>query len=272
MTDPDRTEGLAAASGFALPLLSRVEDAGINASAPPQQRWLDGWLLRLSPGKAKRARCVQAVADGRLPLQQRLDLALAAFAEAGLPPFVRITPFSRPEGLDAELAGRGWPRVDDTRVMVASPCPRQAEALPPGCTLRRLEPAAFAEVVGALRGSPAEQRQAHAQRLLASPVPYQGWVLSQGDDAAAPVLACGQIASEADLVGLYDVFTAPAARGQGLARRLCSQLLARAAADGARTAYLQVEADNAPARAIYRRLGFHDAYAYHYRSPTADSA
>ena len=37
-------------------LLSRVEDAGINASAPPQQRWLDGWLLRFSPGKAKRAR------------------------------------------------------------------------------------------------------------------------------------------------------------------------------------------------------------------------
>ena len=28
-------------------LLSRVEDAGLNASAPPQQRWLDGWLLGL---------------------------------------------------------------------------------------------------------------------------------------------------------------------------------------------------------------------------------
>ena len=43
-------------------LLSWVEDAGINASAPPQQRWEDGWLLRFSPGKAKRARCIQAVA------------------------------------------------------------------------------------------------------------------------------------------------------------------------------------------------------------------
>ena len=42
-------------------LLSRIEDAGINASAPPQQRWLDGWLLRFSPGKAKRARCIQAL-------------------------------------------------------------------------------------------------------------------------------------------------------------------------------------------------------------------
>jgi hypothetical protein len=39
-----------------------VEDAGLNASAPPQQLWLDGWLVRLCPGKAKRARCVNALA------------------------------------------------------------------------------------------------------------------------------------------------------------------------------------------------------------------
>ena len=44
-------------------------------------------------------------------------------------------------------------------------------------------------------------------------------------------------------------------------------LLAQAHAAGARVAYLQVDADNHPARAIYRRLGFADAYAYHYRSP-----
>ena len=66
-------------------LLSRVEDAGLNASAPPQQRWLDGWLVRLSPGKAKRARCINAVAPGRMPLAHKLALARAVYAEAGLP-------------------------------------------------------------------------------------------------------------------------------------------------------------------------------------------
>ena len=49
---------------FATDLLSRVEDAGLNASAPVEQRWLDGWLVRFCPGKAKRARCVNAVAQG----------------------------------------------------------------------------------------------------------------------------------------------------------------------------------------------------------------
>ena len=250
-------------------LLSRIEDAGINASAPPQQRWLDGWLLRFSPGKAKRARCIQAVADGRLLLDERLSLCAQVFAEVGLPMVARLTPFSRPLGLDANLAARGWRLLDDTRVMVAPELPQAADPQPDGLHLAMLDAAGFAEVVGDLRGSPAGQRVAQGQRLAMSPVPYQGWVLRRSADSA--VLVCGQTAIEADLVGLYDVFTHPDARGQGLARWLCATLLARARAAGARTAYLQVEADNIPARAIYHRLGFDDAYSYHYRSPDANA-
>jgi ribosomal protein S18 acetylase RimI-like enzyme len=55
-----------------------------------------------------------------------------------------------------------------------------------------------------------------------------------------------------------------------LASRLCAALLNRARAAGARVAYLQVDAGNAPARAIYRRLGFVDAYRYHYHYRTPD--
>lgn len=251
-------------------LLSRIEDAGINASAPPQQRWVDGWLVRMSPGKAKRARCIQAVAEGRLPLDQRLALAAEALAEAGLPLIARITPFSRPADLDRELAARGWHRLDDTRVMVADLARLPPAELPPGTRLARLGPEAYAELVGGLRGSPLVQRVAHAERLRASPVPYEGWALR--DASGDGLLCCGQTAREADLVGLYDVFTPPDARGQGFARRLCGALLAQAAVNGARTAYLQVDADNAPARAAYRRLGFSDAYGYHYRTPDADAA
>ena len=81
------------------------------------------------------------------------------------------------------------------------------------------------------------------------------------------VVAGGQVAVEGELAGLYDVFTAESARGRGLAGRLCAVLMDGAWASGARAAYLQVDASNEPARQVYRRLGFADAYSYHYRTP-----
>ncbi len=244
-------------------LLGRIEDAGLNASAPPQQRWLDGWLLRVSPGKAKRARCVNAVAVGQRPAEQKLTQCAEIFAAANLPLIIRITPFTLPHSLDMQLAAQGLMRFDDTRVMVltrlhAVDCP----PLDDDCQIREIALEPFALRVGALRGSPIAQRQAHAQRLANAPVPFTAFELRKRDE----VLACGQFALEGDLVGLYDVFTAPHARGRGMARLLCQHLLLRARDMGAACAYLQVESDNLAARAVYFRLGFVDAYSYHYRT------
>ncbi len=43
-----------------------------------------------------------------------------------------------------------------------------------------------------------------------------------------------------------------------------SALAAAAASRGARRVLLQVETDNAPARALYFRCGFRDSHRYHY--------
>ncbi len=245
-------------------MLGRVEDAGINASAPPQQRWLDGWLVRYNPGKAKRARCINAVAQGRLPVHEKLRLAAQVFEAARLPMVVRITPFSQPADLDERLASAGFGALDDTRVMVSQPLSVCAlRPLPPGTAWVPLTAADYAQAVGAIRGSPPEQRTAHADRLLSSPVPYQGFAIRRLSDQT--VLACGQFAREGDLVGLYDVATAPESRQRGLATLLCEHMLSISCSQVAKLAYLQVEADNAPARHIYARLGFTDGYAYHYR-------
>jgi ribosomal protein S18 acetylase RimI-like enzyme len=250
---------------FPAALLSRVEDAGLNASAPPQQRWIDGWLVRFSAGKAKRARCVNAVAVGQLPVAEKLALCQQVFDEARLPLIVRITPMSQPRTLDAWLESEGLRSFDDTRVMILADLSHpDAEPLDDDVSLQRVGHSAFAQIVGQLRGSPLSQQQAHAQRLELAPVPFEGWVLRRTGESA--VLACGQTAAEADMVGLYDVFTASHERNQGWARRLCAELLRRAHRIGARTAYLQVDASNVAARSVYRRLGFADGYAYHYRT------
>lgn len=248
--------------------LSRVEDAGLNASAPPQQLWMDGWLVRFSPGKAQRARCINAVAAGRRSLGDKLRQAQAVFDRAGLPLVVRITRFSQPASLDADLAARGFTPLDDTRVMVCPTLPPPVlPPLPVGTHWAALPAPVYAEAVGALRGSPPTQRAAHAERLARSPVDCRGFAIRRDGDEQ--VLACGQLALEGDLVGLYDVYTRESARGQGLASLLCQRLLSLASHAGAVAAYLQVEVDNAPARAVYHRLGFADGDAYHYRQAPA---
>lgn len=254
------------ADGLPVELLSRIEDAGLNASAPPQQRWLDGWILRFSPGKAQRARCINAVAEGVLPLADKLARCEALYRAAGLPLLWRITPFTRPSGLEALLAQRRMQRFDDTWVMVCRSLPTVVapdELASWGLNLAAVDSQAYAHIVGEFRATKLPGREAHAERLRHSPVPYHALVLR---DAQGQVLAGGQFAIDGDLVGLYDVFTVPAMRGRGLSRWLCAALLQQAHRLGARTGYLQVDAGNVAARKVYHGLGFIDAYPYHYRA------
>lgn len=247
---------------FDATLLSRIEDAGLNASAPPQQRWLDGWLVRVSPGKAKRARCVNAVMAGRGPVEERLAACARMFDAAQLPLIVRITPFTLPATLDLLLEQQGLRRFDDTRVMALAEVPEFDVTAATGVSIHAIGFEAFAQRVGGFRGSPLAQRQAHAERLANSPVPFFAFELC----VEGQPVACGQFALEDELVGLYDVFTTAPARRRGLAGALCKHLLTQARSHGARHAYLQVESENQPARSVYHRLGFTDVYAYHYRT------
>ena len=244
-------------------LLSRIEDAGLNASAPPEQRWMDGWLVRFSPGKAKRARCINAVARSVTAASDKLALCAALYQQADLPFIVRLTPFSQPADLDIQLAAAGMTKIDDTRVMV---CRSLVSIVPPtlpdGIHIQRIDLLRFAQIVGEFRGSPESQRAAQAKRLAESPVPFAAFVVQNVHGEA---LACGQIATESEFVGLYDIFTASAYRSRGLSKMLCKHMLTSALGMGVTVAYLQVESDNHAARHLYRGLGFIDAYAYHYR-------
>lgn len=239
-------------------LAHRAEEAGLNASTPPQETRVEGWLLRLSPGKAKRSRCVNALDEGTLPLNDLLDRCRLAFAKAGLPLIVRVTPYSRPTDLDARLEGMGWFAFDAADVMVRS----TLTGLPEAGMIESVNAARYAEVVGELRGSTRIEIDAHAERLALAPVPYQGFFMFVDGQLAA----CGQIVVDGEMVGLFDVFTPPEQRRRGHAQRLCSALLQQAAAQGASSAYLQVGSDNAAAQSAYCGLGFSFAYRYHYRS------
>lgn len=237
--------------------LRRLEELGLNSSAPPGQLLYDGWLMRMLPGQAKRARSVNAVYPSRLPLPEKIACCAQAYKSRGLPLIFRITPFSEPANLDSTLAQMGFARFDTTAVETAA---IDRSRLGPDMT-QALALEDWVHAVGSLRGSPESYRMAHLKRLQASPLPCRALVLRQGGE----VLATGLTIAEDGWAGLFDIVTASAARRRGYGRHMVAGLLHAASDLGAQHAYLQVDADNVPARRLYAHFGFSERYRYWYR-------
>lgn len=239
----------------------RIEEAGLNALQTQRQLFYDGWLLRMSPGKAKRARSVNAHFGSTLPLEGKIVHCERVYGERELPTLFRMTPFVRPAELEQALTRRGYRPFDTTLVQAVELVGAALPAHDPADAVL-VEPSidAFVDAVGKLRGSPPQQREAHRERLGHSPLDGRHVVaLVDGEPVAA-----GKTARDGDVVGVFDLVTAEHARGRGIATALVARLLARAWDRGARMAYLQVDAGNAPALAVYRRFGFETIYTYHY--------
>ena len=240
---------------------ARIEDASLAVSQPAQQSFFDGWLLRYSPGKAKRARSINSIGAGVLPLAAKLSYCIDFYKQHHLPCLFRITPFSQPSNLDTELAAADFGAHQDTRVMCVALSEIERNAAPSAA--HRVNAERFATVFSELHGLGPAKASAERERYARAADRSVFVVQLDGD---APV-ACGSFALEGKLAGIFGMVTAMEHRGRGVASAIVAQLLHDARAAGAETAYLQVEADNAPARRAYSKFGFEDCYAYWYRAP-----
>jgi len=235
----------------------RLEELTLNSSAPPGQLLYDGWLLRFSPGKAKRARSINPVYPSRLPLGAKVIHCERIYGERGLPAIFRISMLTQPAELDGLLEMRGYERFDLTDVQSAAIYP--AVLAGPEVQHPRLE--AWFDMVGDLRGSPVPQRGAHLARLASLPLEMRPVAIVESGVA----MATGLGILEDGHVGLFDVVTRKEARRRGFGRTIVAALLRWGWERGARFSYLQVDAGNAPALALYGRFGFKQAYRYWYR-------
>ena len=143
----------------------RIEELGLNSSAPPAQLLYDGWLVRLSPGKAKRARSVNAVYASTLALERKIAYCEQLYLDANLPMLFRITPFSQPPDLERTLEARGYTRLETTAVEAAP-----LEKAPASGGAQPVELGPWIDAVAELRGSPLAHRQAHLARLERMPL------------------------------------------------------------------------------------------------------
>jgi ribosomal protein S18 acetylase RimI-like enzyme len=234
-----------------------IEERAFNAWPALQTVLCDGWLFRFAEGYTKRANSANALVPADRPFEVIRATAAALYAAHGLPLIFRLSPLAREE-CDAALDDAGFRRVDETLVMTAL---LGAAAPDPAVSIRTAPDPAWSEGFADANGVLAAKRRTHERMLACIRVPAAYAELAERGERVAYGLAV----AERGMVGLFDVVTLPAARRRGAARRLVAALLDWGRSQGATAAYLQVVASNVLALALYDRLGFSEAYRYHYR-------
>ena len=237
--------------------LRRIEEASLNAWPALQQALYDGWLLRFSGGYTKRANSVNPLYPSLLDLGDNIRSCEREYAARGLPPIFRLTPFA-PAGLDPLLARRGYRVLDPTLVLRRQLAGFRCADLADG-SLAELAPDEWLAEFHRLKGT--ASNPAHRAMLQAIPaVCFRAALMVAGG-----VATCGLGVLEDGLLGVFDLVTDPEQRRQGHGTRVVGGLLAWALGLGGHEAYLQVMESNEPARRIYAKLGFEEAYRYWYR-------
>ncbi|MFF7455878.1 GNAT family N-acetyltransferase [Kitasatospora sp. NPDC008115] len=235
-----------------------------------EQEPLGDWTLRASAGFTRRANSVQALGDPGLPLDEALTTAREWYAARGLPAWVEVTTPGTPQALRAELDRLGAAHAPTlVRVAELAPLTRLGDrAGRDRVRLARTAPADWMSLYRRVTGDPAVEEAARAV-LHGGP---SVWFATVHDtdgcgtegDGTPPVLAIGRCVVDGPWACFGAVEVAPWARRRGLATAVMAVLAARAAEEGAAGGYLQVEADNAGAIALYDGLGFTTSHTYHY--------
>lgn len=225
---------------------------------------VDGWLVRLSKGVTHRANSALPVrAPGNL--SAALERVEQLYRDHGLAPTFQISPAAQPPDLDAVLADKGYERSSPTEVQVAG-----VDEVVCRLAVTRWEAAVAEEpddqwidLWWSVDGRGGVEARPVARRLLAKGPALYASIRVGGD-----VAAVGRLALVNGWGGIYCMAVRPDVRRGGHASAVLRALLERASSRGVEHAWLQVGADNHPARALYRRAGFTNASRYHYRSRT----
>jgi GNAT superfamily N-acetyltransferase len=225
----------------------------LAAAWPPSAtRAESGWLLRATPG-VPRGRLNSA-----LPLAPDPDLAVVEdfYAARGIPAQVQVTPPGGHPALTAELDARGWTARWPSTVL-AGPATLPEPALEIG--LRPRPDAEWLAAWSAAEGRDADDVGAHAETVLAQLDGRAVYALSGGGDAVGIGVAGD------GLCGLFCIATRPDRRRAGLGAAVVAARAAWARDRGAGRLCLEVEQRNAPALALYARLGLTRRYDYLHR-------
>ncbi|MEV7223404.1 GNAT family N-acetyltransferase [Streptomyces sp. NPDC093681] len=251
------------------PAASYEELARVAARAwpPVESERLGAWELRAAGGFTRRANSVLPLGDPGLPLDEALTAVRRWYAERGLPAYVQTATGAAgtQEPLCSELERRGWVREVTAEVWTGGLAPVADLSEGAGVVLSR-----EADEAWLARYQRKGVSDVALRVLGGGPSVWFAAVPGADADADGPGVpaAIGRCVVDGRWASFAAVEVDPARRRRGLATAVMAALARRALDEGASAASLQVETDNAGARALYAGMGFAAHHAYHhYREP-----
>jgi len=238
-------------------IIKTFEELSLNAHPAFHTTHYDGWLLRYAGGYTNRANSVNVLYPSNLPISDKVDYCEHFYAQLHLPAVFKITPLSLE--LDAILEERAYRIVTPTHLMTAAITPTSAKGL--------------ASIIESGICETWQDNYFRINQMSDTMIPLakkvQNNIVGQSLCATIThnreVVACGLCVVERGYAGLFDIIVAPQHRQKGYGQDICYSLLCAASQHGAKTAYLQVVADNSNAIHLYEKIGFKNSYQYWYR-------
>ena len=238
----------------------RIEETCLNAFPSLKRVLLGTWLMRFSEGLSRRANSINPLRAEYHDLAAAVAAGPPLYRAQGLPTIFRVPSIVDP-AVDDGLAAHGYTSEGESCVLHA-PITDVAAAADPAVRLLTAPSPEWLAAMAALQGHSAEQSAIYRRIVGAIAVPARFALLAI--DGAPASLAYGALHD--GLLCYESVITDPRRRRQGLGYRVIAALADWARECGAEAACLQVEAGNAPGRALYRRFGLTtELYRYHYR-------
>ncbi|MBD0711015.1 MULTISPECIES: GNAT family N-acetyltransferase [unclassified Streptomyces] len=238
---------------------AELNRATARAWRPVESEALGEWTLRAADGFTRRANSALPSGDPGRPLDEALAEVRAWYAARGLPPYVQAATGAEgtQELLCAALERHGWRREVTAEVHIGALAP--VGDLDADVSAVRLSRAVDEPWLRRYQRS-TEPGPAVRHVLASGPSVWFATVPGAGEVPAA----IGRCVVDGRWAGFMAVEVAPERRREGLATAVMTALARQALDEGASAAWLQVEADNDGARALYGRMGFAPHHHYHH--------
>ncbi|MFD2012292.1 GNAT family N-acetyltransferase [Streptomyces narbonensis] len=233
--------------------------ATARAWQPVESEPLGEWTLRAAGGFTRRANSALPLGDPGLPVADALTRVREWYAARNLPAYVQTATGAEgtQELLGAALDRHGWRREVSAEVRIAALAPIGDQDADVSAV--RLSRTLDEPWLGRYQRT-GEPNPAVRPVLTSGPSVWFASVAGTGEVPAA----IGRCVVDGRWAGFMAVEVDPALRRQGLATTVMTALARQALDEGASAAWLQVEADNDGARALYDGMGFAVHHHYHH--------